>query len=125
MKKAYVVGDRHDNAKYAKELLEAFEEYQPIGLADALDRNRAYNGQSHTSDGERGKTQVVGLTMRDLRDCLILAFYDSRPPECKPPKSVEDLPLDDMSLEAISQNLACWVERYMGIFPNINPKPRR
>ena len=119
MNKVYVAGDRHENAKAAKQILEAIEELKCIGILDVLDRNRPYNGQRHTDDGKRGETEVRGITMRDVRDCLILAFYDSRPPDCNPPESVEDLPLDDMSLEAISQNLACWIERYMGIFPNI------
>lgn len=38
------------------------------------DKNRPYNGQPWTDDGERGKTTVVGLTMRDIRDCLIKAM---------------------------------------------------
>lgn len=118
-KYVYVAGDRHDNAPYAKQILEAIEEYKSIGLDEVLNRNRPYNGQRWTSDGARGKTIVKGLTKRDIRDCLILAFYDSRPPDCPPPKEVEELPLENMSLEAISQNLCCWIERYMGIFPDL------
>lgn len=38
------------------------------------DRERPYNGQPWTDDGERGKTEVKGLTMRDIKDCLIKAF---------------------------------------------------
>lgn len=38
------------------------------------DRERPYNGQSHTDEGERGKQLVSGLTMRDLKDCLIKAM---------------------------------------------------
>lgn len=119
VKKVHIAGDKYDKAKSAKQILEAIDEIECIGLNDVLDRNRPYNGQGWTSDGERGQTIVKGLTFRDIRDCLILAFYDSRPPDCDSPKSVEDLPLHDMSLEAISQNLCCWIERYMGIFPNI------
>ena len=119
-KQVHIAGNKYDNAPYAKQILEAIEEYQTIGLDQVLNRNRPYSGQRHTDDGERGKKQIAGLTMRDVRDCLILAFYDSRPPEIKtPPKSVEDLPLGKMSLEAISQNMMCWIERYMGIYPNI------
>lgn len=44
------------------------------------DRERPYNGQSWTDDGERGKTEVKGLTMRDLRDCLIKAMFHASPP---------------------------------------------
>lgn len=38
------------------------------------DRERPYNGQSWTDEGLRGKTEVKGLTMRDIRDCLIKGF---------------------------------------------------
>jgi hypothetical protein len=38
------------------------------------DRDRPYNGQSWTYDGDRGKHQVSGLTMRDIKDCLIKAM---------------------------------------------------
>lgn len=38
------------------------------------DRERPYNGQPWTDDGARGKTEVRGLTMRDIRDCLMKAF---------------------------------------------------
>ena len=119
MKSVYVAGDKYTNAKSAKQILEAIEDIECISLKDVLDRNRPYNGQPWTDDGERGQTMVQGLTMRDIRDCLILAFYSSAPVAETPPRSVEDLPLAEMSLEAISQNLACWLERYMGIFPNV------
>lgn len=45
------------------------------------DRNRPYNGQSWTDDGERGKTEVKGLTIRDIRDCFIKALLMSAPSE--------------------------------------------
>jgi hypothetical protein len=38
------------------------------------DRERPYNGQSWTDEGERGKTEIKGLTLRDVRDCLIKAM---------------------------------------------------
>lgn len=119
MKRAYVIGDKYDKAKAAKQIMEAIEDIECIGLKDVLDRNRPYNSQPWTNDGERGQMVVQGLTMRDIRDCLILAFYSSAPVQETTPQSVEDLPLAEMSLEAISQNLACWLERYMGIFPNV------
>ncbi len=43
----------------------------------SLDRNRDYDGQPHTDSGTRGKTEVKGLTMRDVSDCIVLAFLDS------------------------------------------------
>jgi len=121
MKQVHVVGDKYQKAKVAKQILEAIEDLECIGAEDVQARNRPYNGQPWTSDGERGQTLVEGLTMRDIRDCLILAFYEAAPPQMReyPPKSVEDLPLAKMSLESISQSLGCWLERYMGIFPNV------
>lgn len=41
------------------------------------DRERPYNGQSWTDEGERGRAEVKGLTMRDIRDCLIKAMLMS------------------------------------------------
>lgn len=41
------------------------------------DRERPYNGQSHTDDGIRGSRIVEGLTMRDIKDCLIKAMLVS------------------------------------------------
>lgn len=38
------------------------------------DRERPYNGQSHTVEGVRGKTFIEGLTIRDVKDCLIKAM---------------------------------------------------
>jgi len=37
-------------------------------------RDRPYNGQPWTDDGERGKQEVSGVTLRDLKDCLIKAM---------------------------------------------------
>lgn len=45
------------------------------------DRERPYNGQEHTDDGKRGEQLVVGLTMRDIKDCLIKAILQSAPCE--------------------------------------------
>lgn len=119
MKQVHVAGDKYTKAKAAKQILEEIEDIQCIGLKDVLDRDRPYDGQPWTDNGERGQTKVQGLTIRDIRDCLILAFYSSAPPGTSSPRSVEDLPLHEMSLEAISQNLCCWLERYMGVFPNL------
>jgi len=45
------------------------------------DRNRPYSDQPHTAQGLRGETEVTGITMRDLQDCLIQAFLASASPE--------------------------------------------
>ena len=41
------------------------------------DRDRPYNGQPHTDHGERGKTEIKGLTMRDVVDCMVQGFLAS------------------------------------------------
>lgn len=92
----------------------------PNSLAGALDRDRPYEGQPHTSGGERGRLQVAGMTVRDIEDCYVRACYDSSglsPDEW--PGSLDDLPWDRMDPVAVMQNLGCWIERYMGVFPNV------
>lgn len=91
------------------------------------DRARPYNGQPHTDQGERGKTEVSGLTMRDLKDCYVMGFlqatgrghlvesgkwryqmvYDPPPAGYEP---------DEL---AVAQNMLCHVEKMMGIYPNV------
>lgn len=100
-------------------LAEQIERLFPEDILDTLDRDRPYNGQPWTDQGERGKQEVHGITMRDLRDCFIRGCYDSAPIEAKDyPKSVHDLPWEDIDIIAVVQNMVCWVEKYMGIFPN-------
>ena len=41
------------------------------------DRERPHNGQPHTDDGIRGTQEVKGITMRDLKDCMIQGFLAS------------------------------------------------
>ena len=125
MRQVYVSGDKDTKAKAAKQILEAIDDLPSIYLKEVLNRNRPYSGQPWTDSGERGQTVVHGLTMRDVRDCLILAFYDSVPPNYDRTRPLEELPLAEMCLEAISQNLCCWLERYMGIFPNVPEKFKR
>lgn len=102
-------------------------------------RDRPYNGQPHTYTGERGKTEIKGITFRDLRDCFIRAILlstgaetisgkDMRPlyeEACKGEDAVlceNDLygwDLNQLDPIAVAQNLSCEVERIMGIFPNV------
>lgn len=103
-----------------KQIEEAIDKLFPTDILDTLDRNRPYNGQPWTDDGERGKQEVHGLTMRDIKDCFVRACYDSAPiPESEYPKSIYDLPWGDIDIMAVCKNMSCWVERYMGIFPNV------
>lgn len=102
-------------------------------------RDRPYNGQPHTDTGERGKTEIKGITFRDLRDCFIRAILlstgaetisgkDMRPlyeEACKGEDAVlceNDLygwDLNQLDPMAVFQNFSCEVERIMGIFPNV------
>jgi hypothetical protein len=104
---------------------------------DSMRRDRPYNGQPHTDTGERGKTEIKGITFRDLRDCFIRAVFLSTGAEGFPAArtlydeankgedgmiSANDLygwDLDKLDPLAISQNLACEVEKIMGIYPNV------
>jgi len=91
--------------------------------AYSLDRDRPYDGQAHTDAGGRGKTLVESLTMRDIADCMVRGFLDAAGIHRKNP-ILDDLytipDLDDLDPGAIIQNATCWIERYMGIFPNLS-----
>lgn len=95
------------------------------------DPNRAYDGQPHTYQGERGKQKVSGLDMRDLADCLVRAFahsandqlskeaYDRIDKNLFTYKELYDLDLSKTDPVAIIQNLVVEVEKTMGIYPNV------
>lgn len=96
------------------------EQLNPSSLAAHLDPTRPYDGQPHTDTGERGRTEVKGLTFRDLRDCFIRACYDaSGLPIEGWPGDVYSLPWGDMDILAVAQCLTVNVEKFMGIYPNI------
>ncbi|CAN7321581.1 hypothetical protein LJR084_001853 [Variovorax sp. LjRoot84] len=98
-------------------------------------RDRPYTGQPHTCTGERGATEITGITFRDLRDAFIraafLSAFDQAPAQYdeanKGPAAVlceNDLfalDLDKLDPMAWCQNLSCEIERLMGIFPNVSP----
>lgn len=108
-------------------------------------RDRPYNGQPHTDTGQRGATEVKGVTFRDLRDCYIRAILLSTggqfwngDPALKPrmtvlyeeaskgenaalcSNDVYGFDLDRLDPIAIFQNFSCEVEKLMGIFPNVD-----
>lgn len=85
-----------------------------------MDRNRPYDGQSHTDEGERGKTLVEGLTMRDVADCMIVGFLEASGlyPENPTRNDIYTVP-EPPSPGAAIQCAMCNVEKMMGIFPNI------
>lgn len=99
--------------------------------AYSLERDRPYDAQPHTSQGERGKRMVEGLTMRDIADCMVRGFLYSADPD----QGLHDIEMpirDDLykvdlskvDPGAVIQNTTCWIEKYMGIFPNV-PKAQR
>lgn len=84
------------------------------------DRTRPYDGQPHTAQGERGKTELQGLTYRDAQDCVLLGmFLASGLGMSEWPDSVYRLSLSEMDPVAIAQNVCCELERRQGIYPNI------
>lgn len=100
------------------------------------DRERPYSGQSQTDHGTRGKTEVRGLTMRDIADCIVQGFLaasgkqelqdkvfpkdDFEKTYKKGDWRYEDVYKIEMDIDpqAVIQNAMCFIESYMGIFPN-------
>ena len=98
-----------------------------------MERSRPYTGQPHTDAGERGRTEVKGVTFRDLRDCIVRAFFlaaghidYARYEEALKGEhaalcdnDLYTLDLNKLDPVAVVQNFGCEVERIMGIFPNV------
>lgn len=104
-----------------------------LGWSDMnMRRDRPYYGQPHTSTGQRGATEIQGITFRDLRDCYIRAICQSAYPQhddlrreaekgesaalCE--NDVYRFDFSALDPMAIFNNLACEVEKIMGIYPN-------
>lgn len=105
------------------------------------DRGRPYNGQPHTTHGVRGETEVRGLTMRDISDCIVQGILAASTKEELQEKVVEihddmkgteyaskntwryqdvyEVP-DDTDPLAMVKCAMCFIEHYMGIFPNVD-----
>lgn len=89
-------------------------------------RNRPYDGQPHADEGERGKTLVEGLTMRDVCDCMAAGLLEaSGIPELQDAVdrgvwTYNDLyKLEDFDPVAAIQCMSCQLEKMMGIYPNV------
>ena len=94
--------------------------YESGSYLETLDRERPYDGQPHTDLGERGKQIVSGVTMRDIRDACIRAFFlSSGLPKDEYTETVFDLDLGNMDPVAVTQNLTCEIEKMMRIYPNL------
>jgi len=106
--------------EFEKMLKWAFAEVQGSS-AYSLDRGRSYDGQSHTDQGERGKQQVIGLTMRDVADCMVLGFLDCAGINRKCPicDDIYSIDLENIDPGAVIQCTMCHVEKMMGIYPNV------
>jgi hypothetical protein len=100
-----------------------------------MHRSRPYNGQAHTDHGKRGKTKIKGVTFRDLRDAYVRAYCLASSGEAENVRFYEEAKkgqyanLDendifklagDVDPVAVAQNMACEVEKLMGIYPNID-----
>ena len=103
-----------------KEMEFAFKEIQGAS-AFSLDRDRAYDGQSHTDNGTRGKEFIKGITMRDMSDCIVLAMIGIGGVETENPihDDIYKADLNDIDPGALIQNVMINVEKMMGIYPNV------
>ena len=96
------------------------------------DRDRPYNGQDHTDEGIRGKATVFGLTFRDIQDCFVKGLlYSCGGNQSELYKKVKEnswrtmdvykIDLSKIDPLAAWQNMACEMEKMMGIYPNCPP----
>jgi len=119
-KRTHIIGGYEIPITDMEHLEDFIESEFPTDILYTLDRNRPYDGQDWTDDGIRGRQEVKGVTMRDIKDCFIKACYESAPiPASQYPKTIYDLPWGDIDIMAVQQNLTCQIEKYMGIYPNI------
>jgi len=110
-----------NNEEFGKSLRWAFVEVQGSG-AYSLNRNRPYDAQPHTDGGARGRQEVHGITMRDVSDCIVLAFLSCAgiERECPIRDDLYSIPdLNKLDPGAIIQAAMCNIEKVMGIYPNV------
>ena len=109
------------------------------GMSDhTTDSDRPFTGQSHTNNGERGKTEVTGIRFRDLADCVVKAWIDTANHTIEESELADELrrrandgtlnyndvfklKCGDVDPLALVQNVSCRVEKAMGIYPNVPP----
>lgn len=110
-----------DDDDFAKKL--DFEIWSTQSSSDTRnDRDRQYDGQTWTVDGIRGKTEVKGVTMRDIKDCYIKAVLLSMGVGLKEdwrPQDLYKVDYNNIDPLAIISNLTVEIEKMMGIYPNI------
>ncbi len=96
---------------------------------NTTDPGRPFDGQPHTDAGERGKTMVEGLRMRDIADCILLGFlysmegfgYSIAESGTATYNDVYVAQEADPDFDplAVIQNAMCQIEKRMGIYPNV------
>lgn len=103
-----------------------------------MHRDRAYTGQDHTFTGERGQFEVCNVSFRDLRDAFIrgtfMSAYNQSPELYHEANLGEEgllsqndlytINLGEIDPYSIFTNMACEIEKMMGIYPNIPGFPR-
>lgn len=89
--------------------------------AISLAKERPYDAQPHTHNGKRGEQLVSGITVRDIADCMVLGFLAAAgiEREVPIPDDIYNINLDNIDPGAVIQNTVCWIEKYMGIYPNV------
>ena len=119
-----------DRNSFNRILEEAFDELDGAS-AYRNDRKRPYSGQPHTTEGKRGKTKIKGLTFRDLRDCFVKGallasggqkngiYYRKIENDSWLTNDIYELDWNELDPLAVWQNMACEIEKMMGIYPNI------
>jgi len=104
-------------------IVKALESNFAIEDARSFNPDRPYNGQSHTNQGDRGKQLVIGVTMRDIADCMalgILLASDGQEKAYRGVACIGDLyETGDFDPMAAIQNATCQIEKRMGIYPNV------
>jgi len=112
-----------NHIKSTEKTLGAAIEYALDSLSDdciGLDqRDRPYDGQPWTGFAERGKQLVEGLTMRDIRDCMMTAWAELRDAAVECNNQDYAAHFDAIDFLAVCQAAGCNIEKMMGIYPNI------
>ena len=108
---------------------------------ERMERDRPFVGQPHTTLGQRGSMQIVGMRARDLMDCYIRAVIFSYPvtdengKDIQPNRELYDEAkkgqyallnsnclyrlVGDPDPVSIWQNMICEIEKMMGVFPHL------
>lgn len=116
-----------DKEEMGERINNAFKDVQGSS-AYSWDRNRPYNGQSHTFNGVRGATILEGITMRDIVDCFVGGALDCCGVDQPELFALRDKPIHDLIYKidfssidpiALAQNMLCRIEKMMDIYPNV------